>query len=103
ESKRAVDLTQFVSAADIDMRYCEQAYYIVPSDEFASEGYLVIREALSKAGKAGLGQLTIGGREHLVAVAPLGKGLILERLRYADEVKPSKQFFDDLPHPKLDT
>jgi DNA end-binding protein Ku len=102
ESKRTVDLTQFVSAGEIDPRFFEQPYYIVPADEYAVEGYLVIREALRKTGKVGLGQITLAGREHLVAVAPLEQGLMMERLRYANEIKASKDFFGDLAKPKLD-
>jgi len=102
ESKRTVELTQFVSATEIDPRYFEQPYYLVPGDEYAMEGYLVIHEALHKTGKIGIGQITLAGREHLVAVAPLAQGLMMERLRYADEIRASKDFFGDLPKPKLD-
>lgn len=102
ESKRTVELNRFVPLADIDARYIEQPYYIVPSDEYAGEGYLVIREALAKANRVGLGQLTHGGKEHLIAVAPLEKGLALYRLRYANEIKPAASFFDELPHLKLE-
>jgi DNA end-binding protein Ku len=99
ESKRTVDLTQFASADDIDPRYFEQPYYLVPADEYAMEGYLVIREALRKTKKVGIGQITLAGREHLVAVAPLEQGLMMERLRYANEIKSSKSFFGDLQNP----
>ena len=102
ESKRTIDLTQFVAADGIDPRFFEQPYYLVPADEYAVEGYLVIREALRKTGKVGIGQMTLAGREHLVAVAPLEQGLMMERLRYANEVKSSKDFFGDLAKPKLD-
>ncbi len=102
ESKRTIDLTQFVDTKDIDPRFFEQPYYLVPADEYATEGYLVIREALRKTGKVGIGQMTLAGREHLVAVAPLEQGLMMERLRYANEVKSSKDFFGDLGKPKLD-
>ena len=102
ESKRTIDLTQFVAADGIDPRFFEQPYYLVPADEYAVEGYLVIREALRKTGKVGIGQMTLAGREHLIAVAPLEQGLMMERLRYADEVKSSKDFFGDLAKPKLD-
>ena len=103
ESKRTVDLVQFVDREDIDPRYFEQPYYILPADDNALEGYLVIREALRKTGKIGLGQMTSGGREHLVAVTPLDQGLMMERLRYADEIKTSKEFFGELGKPRLDS
>src|SRR5262249_4734314 len=60
----------------------------------------VIRDALRKTGKVGLGQVTIGGREWLVAVAPLGDGLVMEMLRYADELRGPAEYFDEVPQGK---
>lgn len=102
ESRKTIDLVQFVDAAEIDMRYCERPYFIAPADDLAGEGYVVIREALSRTGKVGLGQLTIGGREWLVAIAPLGDGLLLELLRYASELREPEDFFDTVPDVKPD-
>ena len=102
ESKRTIELSQFVPLAEVDPRYFEQPYYVTPGDKYAAEGYLVIREALEKTGTIGVGQLTAGGREHLIGVAALEQGLMLNRLRYADEVRSEKQFFSDLPKIKLD-
>jgi DNA end-binding protein Ku len=102
ESKKTIELSQFVELSEVDPRYFEQPYYVTPSDEYATEGYLVIREALRKTGKMGLGQLTSGGREHLIGILPLESGLMLVRLRYADEVKPAQPFFKDLPKMRLD-
>jgi len=102
ESKRTLDLTQFIDASEIDPRYFEKPYYVVPADEQAAEGYLVIREALREMNKMGVGQITMGGREHIVAVGPVEKGLVLEVLRYADEVRSPNSYFGDLPALKLD-
>ncbi len=102
ESKKTIDIAQFVDMAEIDWRYFERPYYIVPADEVASEGYAVIREAMRKTGKAGLAQVTIGGREWLVAVAPLGEGLVMVMLRYADELRDADDYFDDIPKTKPD-
>jgi len=62
----------------------------------------VIRAALESAKKVALGQITLRGREHVVAVKPCGRGLLMETLRYADEVRSADAFFEDLPEPKLD-
>lgn len=102
ESKRTVELNNFVNIDEVDPRFIEQPFYVTPADEYAAEGYLVIREALRKTKTMGLGQLTAGGREHLMGVMPLEEGLMMVRLRYADEVKKSTQFFSDLPKMKLD-
>ena len=102
ESKKTLDLQQFIEANEIDPRYFEKPYYIVPADEHAAEGYLVIREALRGMNKLGVGQITMSGREHMVAVGAVEDGLVMEVLRYKDELRPAKPYFSDLPAMKLD-
>jgi DNA end-binding protein Ku len=102
ESKRTIDLVQFIDAKDIDYRYFERPYYVAPADEMAAEGYVVIRDALRKSGKVGLAQITIAGREWLVAVAPLEDGLVMEMLRYANELRDSSDYFGEVPKVKPD-
>lgn len=104
ESQKSLDLIQFIDADEIDARYYERPYYVMPADEPSTDGYQVIAQALAKAGKVGLGQVTMRGREYLVAIAPVenGKGLLMEILRYQREVRPAKAFFDELPEKKID-
>lgn len=102
EPKKTLDLHQFVDVDEIDPRYFERPYYIVPTDEHAVEGYLVIREALKKSGKLGVGQVTMSGREYLVAIGPVANGLGMHIMRYANEVRAAGQYFGDLPNEKLD-
>lgn len=100
ESKKTIDLMQFVDAKQIDYRYFERPYFIAPADALAGEGYVVIRDALRKTGKVGLAQVTIGGREWLVAIAPLQDGLVMEMLRYSEELRDPADFFDEVPSAK---
>jgi len=102
ESRKTLDLQQFIDVSEIDPRYFEKPYYIVPADEHAAEGYLVIREALRGMNKLGVGQITMAGREHVVAVGQVEDGLVMEVLRYKDELRPAKPYFSDLPSMKLD-
>lgn len=102
ESKKTIDLVQFVDARDIDYRYFERPYFVAPTDELSGEGYVVIRDALRKTGKVGLAQITISGREWLVAIAPLEDGLVMEMLRYAEELRQPADFFDEVPGAKPD-
>lgn len=102
ESRKTIDLVQFVDAKDIDYRFFERPYFLVPADELAGEGYVVIRDALRKTGKVGLAQVTIAGREWLVAIAPLEDGLVMEMLRYSDELRSIDDFFDEIPNIKPD-
>ncbi|MDE0897119.1 MAG: Ku protein, partial [Planctomycetota bacterium] len=97
ESKKTLELVQFVDACEIDPLYFEKPYYVVPSDDLAEEAFIVLREALRQAQKVALGQLSVRGKEKLVAIKPCGKGMLLEILRYADEVKKGQSFFDDIP------
>ncbi len=100
ESKKTLELVQFVKADEIDPLYFEKPYYVAPADDLAEEAFVVLREALRKAGKVGLGQLSIRGSEKLVALKPCGKGLLLETLRYADEVRKGQSFFTEVSEDK---
>jgi DNA end-binding protein Ku len=97
ESKKTIDLVQFVDADEVDYRFFERPYFIVPADPLAGEGFVVIRDALRKTGKLGLAQVTIAGREWLVAIGPLQDGLVMELLRYVDELREPQDFFTDIP------
>lgn len=97
ESRKTLELVQFVEVHDIDVFYYEKPYFILPADDLAEEAYGVLRDALRQTGKAGLGQLSVRGREQLVAVRACGKGLIMEVLRYADEVAKARNAFRELP------
>jgi DNA end-binding protein Ku len=102
ESRKTIDLVKFVDAAEIDPRYFERPYFLGPGDKNSGEGFVVIRDALRKTGKVGLGQMTVGGREWLIAVSPLEDGLSMTMLRYADELKDPASFFDEVPTAKPD-
>ena len=96
DSKKTLELVQFVNTDEIDPLYFEKPYYVAPADDLAEEAFVVLREALRKAGKIGLGQLSIRGSEKLVALKPCGKGLLLETLRYSDEVRKGQSFFSEV-------
>ncbi|NNC47028.1 MAG: Ku protein [Sphingomonas sp.] len=100
ESKKTLELVQFVEACEIDPLYFEKPYYVAPQDELAEEAFVVLRDALRKAKKVALGQLSVRGREKLVAIKPCGDGLLLETLRYADEVRAGQAFFEDIDDAK---
>ena len=96
ESRKTLELVQFVGTDEIDPLYYEKPYYVVPADDLAEEAFVVLREALRSAKKIALGQLSVRGREQLVALKPCGKGLLLETLRYADEVHKGQSFFTEI-------
>jgi DNA end-binding protein Ku len=100
ESRKTLDLVQFVDAGEIDVFYFEKPYYVVPADDLAEEAFIVLREALRRAKKVGIGQISVRGRETLVSLKPCGKGIVLETLRYADEVNKAQSYFKDIPDTK---
>ena len=102
ESKRTLELTQFVEYDDIDVLYYEKPYFVVPADDLAEEAFIVLREALRETKKVGLGQLALRGREYLVSLKPCGRGIVLETLRYADEVNKAQNYFRDIADVKPD-
>ena len=102
ESKKTLELTQFVDVGEIDAIYYEKPYYVVPADDLAEEAFVVLREALRRAKKIGLGQLALRGREYVVSLKPCGRGMVLETLRYADEVNKAASYFRDIGDTKPD-
>ena len=102
ESKKTLELTQFVDHNEIDVLYFEKPYYVVPADDLAEEAFIVLREALRRTKKVALGQLALRGREYIVSLKPCGRGIVLETLRYADEVYKAQSYFRDISDAKPD-
>ena len=96
EAKHTIDMATFVDRDEIDPRYFEKPYYLLPDGDEADEGYTVLRDALAKTKKVAIGQLIMHGREHIVGIMPKDKGLMLVILRYADELKKPDSFFGEL-------
>ncbi len=102
ESRKTLELVQFVEADAIDVLYYEKPYFVLPADDLAEEAYAVLRDAWRRTKKVGLGQLSVRGREQLVSLKPCGRGLVLEVLRYADEVTRAQTYFRGLPETEAD-
>jgi DNA end-binding protein Ku len=102
ESKKTLELTQFVEHDEIDVLYYEKPYYVVPADDLAEEAYIVLREALRRTKKVAIGQLALRGREYVVSLKPCGRGIVLETLRYADEVNRARDYFREIDDAKPD-
>ena len=102
ESKQTIELVRFVDASAIDARYFEKPYYLLPDGDVAEEGYVIMQKALSQSNKIGVGQLILRGQGNIVALKPCGRGLMLEILRHANEVKSADKFFEDVPEMKVD-
>ncbi len=102
ETKKTLELVQFVDASEISPLYYDKPYYVVPTDDLAGDAYRVVRDALRADNKVGLGQLAMRGKEYLCAIRPCGDGLLLETLHYADEVREADPLFSQIEDGKAD-
>lgn len=102
ETRKTLDLVQFVDEAEIPPLYYDSPYFLAPADELAEDAFRVVRDALRKTRKVGLGQLALRGKEYLVAIKPCGKGMLLETLHYEEEIKKADSFFSDIPAKSAD-
>jgi DNA end-binding protein Ku len=102
ESRKTLDLVQFVGTDEIDPMYFDKPYYVVPADDLAEEAFVVVRDAMRASKKVGVGQLAMRGQEYVVALKPCGRGMLLETLRYADEVNRAQSFFREIGDHKPD-
>lgn len=94
ESSKVIDLERFVPRGDIDAVYFDSPYYLYPDGPIALEALRVIGAAMTEAGVAGIGRLTLSRRERMVLIEPRGPGMVLFTLRAADEVR-TPQFGDN--------
>lgn len=97
ETRKTLELVQFVGGCEIDPIYFDKSYYVVPQDELAEDAFRVIRDALRSTEKIGLGQIAMRGHEYICALKPCGTGLLLETLHYEDEIRKSDPFFSGIP------
>lgn len=93
EARRTLDLVQFTQQGEIDPIWFDTPYYVVPDGELAEEAYAVLRDGLSTLKRVGLGKFVMRGREYVAALKPFGNGILLETLRFADEVREAAPFF----------
>jgi DNA end-binding protein Ku len=101
ESTHTIDIEQFVPMSEVDRIYLDESYYLVPQDEMGQEAFAVIRDAMKKDDLVGLARVVIYRREHLLLLAPRGKGMMGTALRYKTEVRAEKNYFDEIENVKV--
>ncbi len=101
ESTHAIDIDNFVPEDEIDQRYFDRPYYIAPTGKAGADAFAVIRDAMKKHDKVALGRIVLTNREHVIALKPLGKGLLGTTLRYPYELRDEEAYFDDIPTPRV--
>jgi Ku protein len=101
ESSHTIDIDSFVPRDEIDDRYINRPYYIAPDGKAGIDAFAVIRDAMKNKGRVALARIVLTNREHIIAIEPLGKGLLGITLRYPYEVRDEHEYFDDIKNPKI--
>lgn len=96
DTRKTLDLVQFVEEDEIPALYFDAPYLLVPTNELAEDAFRVVRDALRKTKRIGLGQLALRGKEYLVSVRPCGRGMLLETLHYDEEVRRPESMFGEI-------
>ena len=100
EATQTVEITGFVDASEIDAVYYDKPYYLEPLKK-ARKSYALLREVLERTGKVGIGKIVIRSRQYLAAVMVWGSVLVVNLLRYANELRDPAEL--DLPPRSLKT
>src|SRR3982750_863431 len=100
-STHTIEIDEFVPKTDIDSRYLIRPYYLVPDGKVGHDAFAVIRETIRSRDKGAIGRVVLTNREHIIALEPMGKGLMGTLLRYPYEVRSEKDYFDDIQDVKI--
>ncbi len=101
ESNHTIDIDSFVPRDEIDKRYLNNPYYIAPDGKAGVDAFAVIRDAMKDKDRVALARIVLSNREHVIAIEPLGKGLLGTTLRYPYELREEDEYFDDIKNPKI--
>ncbi|MBV8201278.1 MAG: Ku protein, partial [Acidobacteria bacterium] len=96
-STQTIEIIEFVDLADISPTYFEKPYYLAPERKGA-KGYALLRETLRRTGKVGIAKVVIRTRQYLAAVVPVGDAIVLDLMRFEDELRDTGEL--DLPSGK---
>ncbi len=105
-SKNTVEITQFVSLSEVAPEYLEKPYFVVPENDVQGEAFAVVRAALAKSKRAGLGKIAFGGREHILALTATpgdDGGMMAYTMRYEEELRKPAEYFSDIKKVKVDS
>ena len=105
-SKRRIEIRQFVEPKEIDFSFFEKPYFVVPEKDADSTTFNVVHRAMAETGKAGLGEVALGGRERLVALIPAdgkeSRGMMAYILRYSEELRDGSRLFSEIKDSKIE-
>jgi len=101
ESTHTIDIETFVQRKEIDEIYLDTPYFLFPDDEVGAEAFAVIRDAMRSTSLVGIARAVLHNHEHVLMLEPFDKGIKATALRYADEIRSSKDYFSDIKDVKV--
>jgi DNA end-binding protein Ku len=101
ESSHTIDIDSFVPKSEVDERYVDSPYYLVPENKVALEAFAVIRDAMRDKNMVALGRVVLSKRERVIMLQPRGKGLLGATLRYPYEIRDETVYFGDIGEIKI--
>jgi DNA end-binding protein Ku len=101
ESNHTIEIDSFVPRAEMDERYLDSPYYLVPDDRVGQEAFAVIRDAMRGKDMVALGRVVLAKRERVIMLQPWDKGLMGTTLRYAYEVRDTSDLFSGITDMKI--
>jgi DNA end-binding protein Ku len=100
-SKRTIDIDEFVPKSQIDELYIRDPYFIAPDGDVGQQAFAVIREAIRKEGMVAIGKVVFTSREHIIALEARDKGMLGVTLRYPYEVRKQEEYFAEIKEEKV--
>ena len=91
KASQTIDIQAFVPASEIPVQYFDTPYYLAPTER-GKKVYALLRETLHATGRVAVAQVVIRTAQHLAAVVPVGRALMLNTMRYSDQLRHLKKF-----------
>jgi DNA end-binding protein Ku len=102
EANHTLNIEAFVDADDVAQIYQDTPYYLAPDGAMAEETFAVLREAMRAENKLAIARLVMSSRERVVTIGAYDKGMMVQTLRMANEVRATGSYFDEIPETKAD-
>jgi DNA end-binding protein Ku len=101
ENNRTIEIDRFVPRSQVDTRYLDTPYYVVPRDQIGEEAFAVIRDAMRRKDVFGMGRVVLARRERPIILEPVSEGIRGTTLRYSHEIKDEQEYFAVIPKLRL--
>ena len=101
ENNRTIEIDRFIPRTQVDTRYLDTPYYVVPREQIGEEAFAVIRDAMRRKNVVGMGRIVLSRRERPIILEPLADGIRGTTLRYSHEIRDAQDYFSTIPNLRL--